>query len=176
MGNLCSSEAKEPVAADVAAKGAPVQGGAAAPAGGKPVAKAAAVPDDPIKVALAEAATELKKNKGIDFETLYTVSKLIGHGAFAKVSICEHKSTKVKYAAKVVQKNLDDPEKQRDGEQHACHMYCCLSRMPCAVFRGRSACVQRGQGPLPTTGVCMQAWSRRLPLCACFKTTRTQSG
>jgi hypothetical protein len=38
-----------------------------------------------------------------------------GHGAFAKVSICSHKDTKEKFAVKAVQKNFEDPGKQREG-------------------------------------------------------------
>lgn len=61
------------------------------------------------------ARKELTKNAGTSFESLYSCSKLIGHGAFAKVSICEHRSSKHTYAAKVVAKNLEDPAKQREG-------------------------------------------------------------
>ncbi len=41
---------------------------------------------DIIEQALAEAQRELDKNKGQDFNDKYKVSKLVGHGAFAKVS------------------------------------------------------------------------------------------
>ena len=71
----------------------------------------------PIDKAIASARKELEKHKGTNFESVYTCSKLIGHGAFAKVSICEHNQTKALYAAKVVTKNQDDPEKQREGEK-----------------------------------------------------------
>jgi hypothetical protein len=52
---------------------------------------------------------------GRTFDAFYTASKLIGHGAFAKVCICTHHETKEKLAVKTVQKNLEDPQKQRDG-------------------------------------------------------------
>ena len=68
-----------------------------------------------IDEALDAARKELAKNTGMSFESIYSCSKLIGHGAFAKVSICEHRSSKHTYAAKVVAKNLEDPAKQRDG-------------------------------------------------------------
>lgn len=71
----------------------------------------------PIDKAIASARKELEKHNGTNFESVYTCSKLIGHGAFAKVSICEHNQTKALYAAKVVTKNQDDPEKQREGEK-----------------------------------------------------------
>jgi len=58
---------------------------------------------------------ELEKNHGRKFEDHYVTSKLIGHGAFAKVSICTDKESKEKYAVKTVQKNLEDPGKQREG-------------------------------------------------------------
>jgi hypothetical protein len=68
-----------------------------------------------IDESLDAARKELAKNTGMSFESIYSCSKLIGHGAFAKVSICEHRSSKHTYAAKVVAKNLEDPAKQRDG-------------------------------------------------------------
>jgi calcium-dependent protein kinase len=113
MGNLCSSAAKDNRDAEVntgdGAVGAPSINDAAKPAhtGKKPA--------DPIEASLQAARRELDKNKGRDFEALYTLSKLIGHGAFAKVSICDHNQTKVSYAAKVVAKNAEEADKQRDG-------------------------------------------------------------
>ncbi len=74
-------------------------------------------PVDPIEAALVLAKKELDKNHNAKFEDSYVISKLIGHGAFAKVSICTHNVTKEKYAVKSVNKNLEDPQKQRDGEQ-----------------------------------------------------------
>jgi len=65
--------------------------------------------------ALISAKKELGKNHNLNFYDYYSVTKLVGHGAFAKVSICHHKQTNVEYAVKVVQKNADDPQKQRDG-------------------------------------------------------------
>mgnify|MGYP001807275305 CR=1 FL=1 len=99
---------------------------------------------DIIEQALAEAQRELDKNKGHDFNDKYKVSKLVGHGAFAKVRlrgalkgllvtpahhadagcvwicwlqvmICSHKDTHEKFAVKTVQKNQEDPGKQREG-------------------------------------------------------------
>jgi calcium-dependent protein kinase len=63
---------------------------------------------------------ELEKNHGRKFDDYYVTSKLIGHGAFAKVSICTDKETKEKYAVKTVQKNLEDPGKQREGGSGTC--------------------------------------------------------
>lgn len=68
-----------------------------------------------IDAAIDSARKEIIKNAGVSFESVYSCSKLIGHGAFAKVSICEHRSSKQTYAAKVVAKNLEDPAKQREG-------------------------------------------------------------
>lgn len=73
-------------------------------------------PQDVIDQSLNDAKRELEKNKGLDFHDKYKVSKLVGHGAFAKVMVCSHKDTHEKYAVKTVQKNLEDPQKQRDGE------------------------------------------------------------
>ena len=87
---------------------------ASAPA--KPnVKRPSAQPQSPIDAALDKARKEILKNKGVHFESMYTTSKLIGHGAFAKVSICEHNQTKAQYAAKIVTKSADDPDKQREG-------------------------------------------------------------
>jgi hypothetical protein len=70
--------------------------------------------DSAIDAALDLARKELKRSKGKDFESTYTLGKLVGHGAFAKVSVCEHNQTKARFAAKVVIKNLEDP-KQVEG-------------------------------------------------------------
>ena len=78
------------------------------------IKKMSAQPVSPIDAAIASARKELEKNKGVNFELVYTASKLIGHGAFAKVSICEHNQSKAQYA-KVVTKSQDDPDKQREG-------------------------------------------------------------
>lgn len=117
MGQLCSSEAKEAPEEKIAPATAPAtdqSSDVAAPPQPKQT-KAPAPPASPIEVALAAAKKELERNKGKDFESLYSIGKLVGHGAFAKVSVCEHIQTKTQYAAKVVLKNQDDPEKQRDG-------------------------------------------------------------
>lgn len=72
-------------------------------------------PVSEVQAALAAAREELARSCNNNFNDTYKVSKLIGHGAFAKVMVCVHKDSKVKYAAKVVQKNLEDPMKQREG-------------------------------------------------------------
>jgi len=92
----------------------------------------------PIDKAISSARKELEKNTGVNFESVYTCSKLIGHGAFAKVSICEHNQTKAMYAAKVVTKSQDDPEKQREG-QCCQELFLDVSRMHdgCASCRYR---------------------------------------
>jgi serine/threonine protein kinase len=56
-----------------------------------------------------------EKNKGKNFGDIYKTSRLIGHGAFAKVMVCSHKDTNTKYAVKTVQKNAEDPAKQKEG-------------------------------------------------------------
>lgn len=71
--------------------------------------------DGPIRLAIESAKVELTKNSGAKLEDKYSVSSLIGHGAFAKVSICTKLDNGEKYAVKAVKKNLDDPEKQREG-------------------------------------------------------------
>ena len=106
MGNLCSCASGE---ADPQAPKA--NGGSA-----KPSAPKVLTPQDVIDAAIADAKRELEKNKNVDFHERYKVSKLVGHGAFAKVMICSHKDTHEKYAVKTVQKNLEDPAKQREGE------------------------------------------------------------
>ncbi|KAG2436595.1 hypothetical protein HYH02_011532 [Chlamydomonas schloesseri] len=110
MGNLCScvGEAQSNAGAGTA------QNGQAAPAK-QAQPKKEPGPMDIIEQALAEAQRELDKNKGHDFNDKYKVSKLVGHGAFAKVMICSHKDTHEKFAVKTVQKNQEDPGKQREG-------------------------------------------------------------
>lgn len=73
--------------------------------------------DDPVHLALAAAKVELEANaaKRRRFEEHYSIGKLIGHGAFAKVSTCTNNETQAKLAVKTVQKNPEDPNKQRDG-------------------------------------------------------------
>lgn len=136
MGNLCSCAGggAEAAASGTAAAGAdgikPVGSAGAAAGGGlpeqasagapplksKPSGKAAAVQQaNPIDLALQEARKELEKNAGLDFNDSYRASKLIGHGAFAKVMVCTTKDGRDKYAVKTVQKNLEDPQKQREG-------------------------------------------------------------
>lgn len=113
MGNICSC-----------ANGDDVQqaagSGNAAAAQRVGSAKAIAQPkvstaQDVIDQSLADARHDLEKNKGVDVHDFYKVSKLVGHGAFAKVMICTHKVTQEKFAVKTVQKNLEDPQKQREG-------------------------------------------------------------
>lgn len=142
MGNLCSCVGDSPSSAR---KG----DGSASGGGGGLVAKAAAPakvpgPSDVIDHALADAKKELDKNKGHDFHDTYKVSKLVGHGAFAKVMICSHKDTNDKFAVKTVQKNLEDPQKQREGKG--------------GEGQGKAGQVERGVG-------C--AWGARCFACCC---------
>ncbi len=122
MGNLCSSgaapEAKDASHAsqDNALHHSPPPAPSSSGAVQASSNQAASKPLTPIDLSIASARRELEKNKDVVFESRYTTSKLIGHGAFAKVSICEHNTTKIQYAAKVVTKNADDPDKQREGE------------------------------------------------------------
>ena len=124
MGNVCGcgAEAKDTPEAD---GDSPTNGrvaAAVAHTSSKPVGGAGATstrkpqPATPIEAALAIARKELDKNQHAKFEDTYLISKLIGHGAFAKVSICTHNVTKEKFAVKSVNKNLEDPQKQRDGK------------------------------------------------------------
>ncbi|KAJ9522392.1 hypothetical protein QJQ45_008319 [Haematococcus lacustris] len=120
MGNLCGTQAGALAAAASGLEGSdkgsvaqePYKPAAPSSVPSRPVA---ATPADPIQVALGNAKVELAKNVSQKFEDVYSISKLIGHGAFAKVSICTHLSSNVKYAVKVVQKNIEDPAKQREG-------------------------------------------------------------
>jgi hypothetical protein len=66
-------------------------------------------------LALEAAEQELKKGHLQKFSDHYSVGKLIGHGAFAKVSTCTHVTTKQQYAVKAVTKNYDEVHKQRTG-------------------------------------------------------------
>lgn len=66
-------------------------------------------------LAIAAAEQELKKGHQHKFSDQYSVGKLIGHGAFAKVSSCTHLTTKQQYAVKAVTKNYDEMHKQRTG-------------------------------------------------------------
>jgi calcium-dependent protein kinase len=122
MGNLCSSGAdgsstnKSSAHQQQYAAGTPPN----KPAASQPGPSSKGQPADPIDAALADAKKELEKNKGQDFHNKYKVSKLVGHGAFAKVMICSHVDTNEKFAVKTVQKNLEDPQKQREGERTAC--------------------------------------------------------
>lgn len=125
MGNLCSSEAKDIGSADdVSIAGSDGHGEQATrkASTAKGHAGRSAPPANPIDAALSSARHELERC-GKDFESHYTVSKLIGHGAFAKVSICEHKTSHTQYAAKVVSKNHDEPEKQREGGLHCARIH-----------------------------------------------------
>ncbi|GAX75024.1 hypothetical protein CEUSTIGMA_g2470.t1 [Chlamydomonas eustigma] len=128
MGNLCSSSTKDDqehehqeVNHDNALKSPPPVASTSSPPpptkqnATASINRQSAKPLSPIDAAIAAARKELDRNKGVNFESVYTTSKLVGHGAFAKVSICEHNQTKAQYAAKVVTKNLEDPEKQKEG-------------------------------------------------------------
>lgn len=75
-----------------------------------------AVPATPVDIALRHAKVELAKNKGVFFHDHYLLTKLIGHGAFAKVWSCTHRTTNEVFACKAVVKSVDDPTKQREGE------------------------------------------------------------
>lgn len=101
MGNICSCLGQQ---TDTAAK--PTRSASA---------QKEKEPLSEIDAALAASREELGKSASHNFNDSYKVSKLIGHGAFAKVMTCAHKDTKEKFAAKVVQKNLEDPVKQREG-------------------------------------------------------------
>lgn len=73
------------------------------------------LPSDAIGAALQSARHQLGKNMLDSFADTYIHSKLIGHGAFAKVMICTHRDSTEKRAVKTVQKNLEEPAKQRGG-------------------------------------------------------------
>jgi len=65
---------------------------------------------------LHAAHLELKSRSSLRFEDHYELNKIIGHGAFAKVSICTHLRSQRQFAVKAVQKNLEDTTgKQREG-------------------------------------------------------------
>ena len=138
MGNLCSclsssdqaqpakteqnsQRGTEPAAGTSSSAATPKAG--AQPKTPSPKVNSAA---DIIEQHLASANQELARGLNVDFLNTYKVSKLIGHGAFAKVMICSHKDTKERYAVKTVQKNLEDPQKQRDG---GCAAGSCLSSL-----------------------------------------------
>jgi len=72
-------------------------------------------PAEVIEAAIADAKKELEKNRNLQLTDKYRISKLIGHGAFAKVMVCADKDTHEKFAVKTVQKNVEDPNKQREG-------------------------------------------------------------
>jgi hypothetical protein len=65
--------------------------------------------------ACAAAEQELKKGTNRKFSDAYTVGKIIGHGAFAKVSVCTCTATLQQFAVKSLAKNYDDLHKQRQG-------------------------------------------------------------
>eukprot|EP00798_Chlamydomonas_sp_ICE-L_P018948 gene18948-25518_t len=115
MGNLCGS----PSAHDggETAPGETGRGTAANVAKAKPAASSSACEarSEPIEQAMENAKKELVKNAGKKFADHYALSKLIGHGAFAKVSMCTHNATKESYAVKAVSKMTADPHKQREG-------------------------------------------------------------
>ncbi|KAF5836831.1 kinase-like domain-containing protein [Dunaliella salina] len=73
-------------------------------------------PTDQISDTLQAAHLELKNNSTRNFEDYYVLDKVIGHGAFAKVSICTSRSGQKQFAVKAVQKNHEDTTgKQREG-------------------------------------------------------------
>eukprot|EP00983_Pelagomonas_calceolata_P108773 1159491-Pelagomonas_calceolata.AAC.30 len=74
-------------------------------------------PTDLISETLQAAHLELKNNSIRNFEDYYVLDKIIGHGAFAKVSICTCRNgSQQQYAVKAVQKNPEDTTgKQREG-------------------------------------------------------------
>eukprot|EP00798_Chlamydomonas_sp_ICE-L_P021962 gene21962-29013_t len=117
MGNICgtpdadSSHEKDVKTDQPPSKTPEVK--ASKPSGGASTSASKAL--GPIDQAIEAAKKELMKNQGKRFADFYTVIKLIGHGAFAKVSTCTQNSTQEKYAVKSVNKNLEDPEKQRKG-------------------------------------------------------------
>lgn len=65
--------------------------------------------------AIALASDELARARGSKFHTTYTTLKVVGHGAFAKVHICQHNKTQELFAAKIIARSADDESKQRDG-------------------------------------------------------------
>jgi hypothetical protein len=88
------------------------------PAVNGPAAGGSTAKDDPIAQALAAAKVELEANakKQRRFEDYFSISKLVGHGAFAKVCICHRKENGEQLAVKTVARSADDPEKQREGK------------------------------------------------------------
>jgi serine/threonine protein kinase len=80
--------------------------------------------DNQIKQWIRSAKEELEQGKRAVFGDNYETSRIVGHGAFAKVVLSTHKATKMQYAVKMLQKNAEDPVKQRDGDYPAlieCH-------------------------------------------------------
>jgi serine/threonine protein kinase len=70
-----------------------------------------------ISQALAAAEQELKQGGARKFGDVYSVGKIIGHGAFAKVSVCTHTASQEEFAVKSLGKNYEDLHKQRRGER-----------------------------------------------------------
>jgi serine/threonine protein kinase len=71
--------------------------------------------DGQIRQWIRAAKEELENGKKLRFSDHYETSKIVGHGAFAKVVLSTHKATKSQYAVKMLQKNVEDTVKQRDG-------------------------------------------------------------
>jgi calcium-dependent protein kinase len=72
----------------------------------KPVSEqrlVAPVVKDDVEVALLAASAELNRSQLRCFEKDYTLGKLIGHGAFAKVYACTHVHSGREFAVKVLQ-------------------------------------------------------------------------
>lgn len=63
------------------------------------------VGQEEVDTLIAAAKEELHKQRNRVFESIYTTSSLIGHGAFAKVMTCSRISDGKKFAVKIVQKN-----------------------------------------------------------------------
>lgn len=80
---------------------------------------------DAISATLSAASRELESGSvvrpGSSFEDAFELAKVIGHGAFAKVSTCTRRSTGEEFAVKAVIKNPEDTSgKQREGECVLC--------------------------------------------------------
>ena len=70
--------------------------------------------EDEVELALVSARQELEESQGRAFSQFYSIEKLVGHGAFAKVMACTELATGQQRAVKIVQKE-SDCGKQREG-------------------------------------------------------------